>query len=199
MVEAQNESLFRELALFGTVATSAHPEFPSPRGVKLLSAWDFLKHWRFRLSYSRLWDESEKPGLVCRMYAPNIGCTESMTFSRVALSGLRGSLLRTRVLGPGLRVGLGGGLSFNEVNARSVGEDGRKADLLAPNSGHLGYLVLTSIQWILPLPLPLRLSGSLGRHWVVFRTCSGETPPQYDPYCEVGRFLEMDLGLSVMF
>ena len=122
-----------------------------------------------------------------------------MTFNEVSLSGLRGGLLRTFVLARWIRVGVGGGLSFNEVNARSVGENGMKADLLAPNSGHLGYLATAEAQWI-PLPgLPFRIDSSLSEHWVDFNTCSGETPPQYDPFCKVGRFTEVEVGASFIF
>ncbi len=198
-LEAQDRGLFQELTLSGIVARSTHPEFPDPWGIGGVAAWDFQRNWRLRLSFLRLWDDSEKMGLVCVVYAPNIGCEPSMTFNDVRLSSLRGAILRTRVLAPGLRMGIGGGLSFNDVNARSVGENGMKADLLVPNSGHIGYLGMVSAQWIPPLPLPIRLTTSLTEHWVDFNICSGEDPPQYDPFCDAGRFTEWEAGLSLVF
>jgi len=198
-LEAQDRGLFQELTLSGVMARSTHPEFPDPWGIGGVAAWDFQRHWRLRLSFLRLWDDSEKMGQVCVVYAPNIGCVPSMTFNDVTLSSFRGAILRTKVLIPGLRMGIGGGLSFNDVNARSVGENGMNADLLVPNSGHIGYLAMASAQWIPPLPLPIRLTTSLTEHWVDFNICSGEDPPQYDPFCDAGRFTELEAGLSLVF
>lgn len=198
-LRAQDRGLFQELAISVALAKSDHPEFPSPRGLGAFAAWDIARHWRLRLGYLRFWDESRKPGLVCRMYAPNIACEPSMTSNEVTLSGLRGGLLRTLVLANWIRVGVGGGLSFNQVDASSVGENGMRADLLAPNSGHIGYLAIGEAQWI-PFPgLPLRIDGSVSEHWVDFNTCSGETPPQYDPFCQTARFTEFELGGSFVF
>jgi hypothetical protein len=183
----------------GLVARSGHPELPSPTGFEGSAAWDIWSHWRFVLGYYRMWDHTEKMGLVCRTYAPNISCHASMTENDVTLSGARGTLLRTIVLAPGLRIGLGGGLSFNQVKATSIGDNGMRADLLMPYSGHIGYLARVSAQWIPPLPLPLRLNVTLNEHFVDFNTCSGTTPPQYDPFCDAAELTELGAGLSLVF
>jgi hypothetical protein len=198
-LHGQEQSLLEEVTLFVVMATSDNPEFKSPMGFGVRSTWSFGGHWLFRLGYQRMTDESRKVGTVCKSYAPHISCTQAMTHSQMTLAGLRGGLLRTVVLGNYLRFGLGGGLSFNDLNARKVGEDGLRADLLAPKTGLVGYLALVSAEAI-PFPgLPIRLTGDLINHWVHFHTCSGSDPPQYDPFCKISPFREVEIGLAISF
>lgn len=112
---------------------------------------------------------------------------------------LMGAVLRTVVLGSSLRVGFGGGFSFNSIKAASRADDGRKGDLLVPKTGQLGYLALLSADLILLPGFPVWLSGGLNSHWVHFHTCSGSDPPQYDPFCSISRFGEAELGLTIAF
>jgi len=70
---------------------------------------------------------------------------------------------------------------------------------MAPKTGQLGYLALLKLDLVLPLPLPIRLSGGFTIHWIQFHTCSAYTPSQYDPFCTMTRFQEGELGLSVAF
>jgi hypothetical protein len=89
-------------------------------------------------------------------------------------------------------------LSFNHVDTESIGTvSNLEADLLAPNAGIIGFsgLVVGAIR---PLPsIPLKLTGGIGMHWVNFDTCSGNDPPQYDPYCGRERFTEIELGVAI--
>lgn len=198
-LHAQEDPLLQEMGLQVVGSSSDNQEFPSPRGFELSSRWEFGDRWLFQLSFHRVTDESSKQGVVCKQYAPHIECVEAETHSEVALAGLRGGLQRTVELGEFLRLGVGVGLSFNGVRADNVGEDGRKADLLAPKTGLVGYLGLISADLALGRRLPLHLTGGYTAHWVHFHTCSGFNPPQYDPFCEIARFDEVALGLALRF
>jgi hypothetical protein len=195
----QKDPLLEEMGILAVSARSENPEFPSPTGFEIHSTWTFNRSWLFRISYHRMTDETDKVGRVCKTYAPHIACNQQLTHSDMALAGLRGGLLRSMVFGRSLRVGLGGGLSFNDVNADITGESGQRADLLAPKTSQVGYLALLSLDYVLPLPFPIRLSGGITSHWVQFHTCSGSNPPQYDPFCTMSRFQEGELGLSMAF
>ena len=91
-------------------------------------------------------------------------------------------------------------MSFNHISTESVGtESGLQADLLAPNAGIIGYAALISAA-VKPLSgVPVKLVGGFGVHWVNFNTCSANEPPQYDPYCGMDSFREIELGLSFAF
>ena len=198
-LHGQKPSLLEDVNLVVVMAGSDNPELQSPMGFGVRSTWSFGGHFLFRLGYHRVTDESRKVGTVCMTYAPNISCTQEMTHSEMTLAGVRGGLLRTVVLGNYLRLGLGGGLSFNDLNARRMSEDGRRADLLAPKTGLVGYLALVSAEAI-PFPgLPIRLTGDLVNHWIHFHTCSGSNPPQYDPFCKISRMSEVEIGLAISF
>jgi len=82
-------------------------------------------------------------GVVCDRYSQRINCRAEETQTSVDFSDLRGALMWALPLGDQVRLGAGGGLSFN--------------------------------------------------------TCSGSNPPQYDPYCGMEPFREIELGLSYFF
>ena len=95
-----------------------------------------------------------------------------------------------------LRLGLGGGGSFNQVGVDAVGESGLMADFLENGAGQLGVHGSLSLA-IAPYPsIPLRITGDFTGHWVNFSVCSGEDPPQTDPLCDPATFKEVSLGLS---
>ncbi|MFC1662393.1 hypothetical protein ACFL3S_13235, partial [Gemmatimonadota bacterium] len=128
-----------------------------------------------------------------------IDCQPEMTDTSVTMSGLRGALMRHFDLGGRFRIGAGAGGSFNQIAAEATGVSGRIADLLSPNSGQLGFLVLLSAA-VAPVPrIPMRVSGTASGHWVNFRSCSENDPPQYDPFCGTSFFREVELGLSYAF
>jgi hypothetical protein len=198
-VEGQRDALLEEVGVQLVAASTGNPEFPSPWGFQISSRWEFGNHWLLRLSFNRTSDESSKPGLVCSIYAPNVNCIQAMTHSQVALAGLRGSVLRTVDLGTSLRLGAGAGMSFNILRADNLGEDGRKADLLSPKTGIVGYLGLLSADLALDRRLPLHLTGGYTAHLLHFHTCSGFEPPQYDPFCDMALFHEAQLGFAWRF
>ena len=198
-LQGQRNTLFDEVSFVGSVADSNNPEFPSPVGFGVRSTWNIRPQWLFRLSYHRITDESHKTGLVCRSYAPHIICRPTVTDNTVTLVEVRGGLLRTVVLGGHLRLGFGGGLSFNNLSASSKADDGRRADLLAPKTGQVGYLALLSADLIIHPSIPVRLTGGLTNNWIHFHTCSGSNPPQYDPFCELAQIRELELGLTLAF
>jgi hypothetical protein len=198
-VSAQQPSLIHELEVFAVAGSSEHVELPSPRGFGAALQWEFGGDWLARLSYQRTTDATRKWGNVCSVYSPRIGCRTEMTESSVALGGLRGGILRGVRLGDRVRGAVGGGLSFSQVKARSRGEQGGRADLLAPNAGQIGYLGILSVL-VTPLrKVPVGVMGTFTSHWVRFNSCSGENPPQYDPFCGTSSFREVELGLAYSF
>jgi hypothetical protein len=196
---SQESSLFQELGVFVVQGASHHVELPSPRGLGIASQWGIGDHWLARLSLQRSRDRSSKRGIVCKLYSPRIGCGEEMTETSVTLGGVRAGLLRSVRLGPDVRLALGGGLSFNQVKARSWGEEGGRADLLQPTGGQIGYLGLFSVSVSPFARIPLGISGSLNAHWVGFTSCAAEGSEEYDPFCGTGSFREIELGLVYYF
>ncbi|MFC1791021.1 hypothetical protein ACFL0I_00940 [Gemmatimonadota bacterium] len=196
---SQQSGLFQELGVFAIAGSSNHSELPSPVGVGASTYWSFGGNWMARLSYHRVSDETVKDGTVCRQYSQRIDCRTESTTTSVAFSGLRGALLGAVHLGDQARIGLGGGFSFNQLHAESVGESGLLADLLAPNTGQIGYLGILSVD-VTPFPrVPVKLIGGFTAHWVNFNTCSGEDPPQHDPFCGMEVMRELEVGLSYAF
>ena len=197
---SQEPSLFQELGVFAISAQSDHVELPSPIGFGASSVWEFAGHFLARVSYHRVSDDTRKEGVVCDNYSQRIHCRPEITQTSVVFSGLRGALLVAVPLGGQVRLGAGGGMSFNHVNTESVGtESGLRADLLSPNAGVLGFSALFSVA-VMPIrAVPVLLTGGFGVHWANFDTCSATDPPQYDPYCGRDSLREIELGLSYMF
>lgn len=197
---SQQPSLFQELGVFAISASSDHPEVPSPKGFGVASWWQLGRHVLGRLSYHRVSDNTVKDGVVCDQYSQRINCRPELTDTDVTLSGLRGTVLGTLVVEDRLRLGAGGGVSFNHVDTEARGVvSGRLADLLAPTAGHIGFSTLVAATLHPFFSLPVRLTGSYGVHWVNFNTCSANDPPQYDPYCGGETFRELELGFSLVF
>jgi len=199
-VAAQQPSLFQELGVFAISARTNHKEFSSPRGFGASSSWEFAGRLMARVSYHRASEDSRKEGVVCDEYSSRINCRAEITDTSLTLSGLRGAVLWAIPLGDQLRLGAGGGLSFNHVTAESVGTvSGLDADMLAPNAGIIGFSTLITAALTPLSTVPVSLTGGFGVHWVNFNTCSGNQPPQYDPFCGMESFKEIELGLSYSF
>ena len=199
-VLCQETTLFQELGIFAISAHSEHPELESSRGFGFVTSWGVAGPFRVRLSFHRESDDTRKEGTVCDNYSQRINCRPEMTRTSTTLGGLRGLLMWAPSIGERVRLGVGGGPSFNHIDAESVGtESGLDADLLAPNAGILGISTVLSA-YVAPLSkVPLRVLGAFGVHWVNFDTCSANEPPQYDPYCGMESFREVELGLSYAF
>ena len=196
----QNPSIFQELGGFAVVMSSDHPELPDPRGFGLASVWEFGSAFMARLSFHRGSDDTRKEGTVCDQISQRINCRPEITQTSVTLSGLRGTMMVKVPIGGILRLGAGGGLSFNHVSIESVGTvSNLDADLLAPNAGIIGYNTLLHATVKPVASMPLLLTGGIGVHWVDFNTCSGNDPPQYDPFCGMKPFQELELGLTFSF
>ncbi len=197
---SQQPSLFQELGVFAISARSNQTELPDPRGFGAAASWEFAGWLMARLSYQRVSDDTLKPGVVCVQYSQRINCRSEMTETSAVLSGLRGALMGVLPLGDRVRLGAGGGMSLNHLTARSVGvESGLDADLLAPNAGILGFSALLSAALSPVSGIPVRITGGFGVHWVNFNTCSGNDPPQYDPFCGMEPIREIEMGLSYAF
>jgi len=199
VARAQQGSLFQEVGFLYTATSSDHPELPSPMGFAGFARWGFGGGWLFRLSYHKSREETFKIGTVCDQYSQRINCRPEPTETEVTFSGLRGGLSRAIRLGRWGELGVGGGLSFNHVDPKATDLTGWPADMLVPNSGQIGYLATASLA-VAPLPrVPILLVGGYTGHWVDFNGCSGEDPPQYDPFCGWATLKEIEMGLSVTF
>jgi hypothetical protein len=196
---AQQPTLFQELGLFFTSSTSNHVELPSPVGFGAFARWGFADAWLFRLSYHRSKDETNKVGTVCDQYSQRINCRQEPTNTRVTFSGLRGAFSRAVRLGHWGELGLGAGLSFNHVDPEAKALTGWHADMLVPNAGQIGYLATASVAVSPFQGMPILLVGAFTGHWVNFRGCSAEDPPQYDPFCGLGVLKEIEAGFSYTF
>lgn len=199
-LQGQNEPVFQELGGLAVVMSSDHPELPDPRGFGIVSVWEFGSAFMARLSFHRGSDDTRKEGIVCDQISQRINCRPELTQTSATLSGLRGTMMVRVPLGGRIRLGVGGGPSFNHISTESVGTvSNLDADLLAPNAGIIGFNTLLSAT-IKPVPsMQLLLTGGFGVHWVNFSTCSADDPPQYDPYCGMEPFQELEFGLSFGF
>jgi hypothetical protein len=196
---AQQPKLFHEMGVLFTSASSHHPELPSLVGFSVLARWEFADRWRFRLSYHRSRDETRKIGIVCDQYSQRINCRPETVKTRVTFTGLRGVFSRAVRFSQWGEISLGAGASFNHVDPEATGPNGQPADLLVPHTGQLGYLANATLAVSPRRRVPLLLLAGYTGHWVKFRGCSGEDPPQYDPFCGWGRFREVELGLAYTF
>ena len=195
-----SQQIFQELGVFWTRASSDHPELPGPSGFGAASTWEFAEMFMARLSFHKLSEDTRKEGTVCDQYSQRINCRGELTETATTLSGLRATLMVAPDLGEKLRLGLGGGLSFNSLAAEAVGvESGLEADLLAPNAGIIGFAALLTAAVTPVSRVPVSFTGSFGLHWVNFSTCSGEDSPPYEPYCGMDAFKEVELGLAYSF
>ena len=189
----------QELGAFFSMVSSDQVELPNPTGFGAFAQLEVPGPWLARLSLHRFSDGTRKMGTVCRNYSARIDCHPEMTDTSVTMSGLRGAFMRAFHLGGLARVGAGVGVSFNQVSAEATGEAGGPADLLAPNTGQLGVLVLFSAA-VNPVPgVPVRITGTLTGHWVKFRSCSSNDPPEYAPFCGTNAFKDVEMGLSYTF
>lgn len=187
----------QEVAAHAVHASSPNPELPAPEGFGIsgeISNGD----WLFRLGYVRYAEDTVKPGVVCRVYSPRVDCITEEVATTAKMGGLRMGVLRAVRFGEILRVGAGGGLSFNSVSASARGSSGRPADLDTPNAGQIGYLGMVSVDLTPVSSIPLRLVGTATTHWVDFEGCADPTDATsgYAPFCGVDRFGELTVGLS---
>jgi len=196
---AQQSSLFQELGLFFTATRSDHVELPSPMGLGAFARWQVADGWLLRLTYQRSKEETRKIGTVCDQYSQRINCRQEPTVTNVTFSGLRGSFARAFRIGGWAEINFGGGMSFNSVKPEAVDLTGWMADMLVPNTGQIGYLASLSATLAPLRRTPVMLVGGYTHHWVSFNGCSGEDPPQYDPFCGWGILKEMEVGLSYAF
>lgn len=189
----------QEVGVVAVRASSGNPELPSSGG---LGAFVEISSggWQTRVSYLRYGDETEKDGTVCQVYSPRIRCRTEGVATSARISGLRLTVMRSLYRGSRARLAAGAGMSFNSLSATSMGESGRRADLYMPNTGQIGYVGAGSVG-VSPIPgVPLRLVGVASGHWVRFNGCADPQDPTsgYAPFCGWGRFLEVQVGASVV-
>jgi hypothetical protein len=185
------------LGMTAVRADSPNAELPHPHGWGLFAQVDAVG-FGFRLSYLRYSDSTNGQGTVCRVYSPRIECGTEGVENSARLGGLRADVLKTISLGEVAQLGVGGGLSFNSLTATSVGESGRPADLLMPNTGQIGRQASATVS-LAPIPgVPLRLEGAYSLHWVKFRGCASleDRTSGYAPFCGTDRFREIQVGAS---
>jgi hypothetical protein len=188
----------QEMGPLFLLGSSNHPELTQFNGFGILLGAEIAEGWAVQVSYQSFAQETQRPGTVCIIFEPRMGCRDEEVETSTELSGTRVSLQRTFYLGETLRLGVGGGGSFTSVTAKSTGESGRKADLNAPKTGQLGGMALISGRLQFFESIPLALSGTFSNHWVAFKACA-TNPHTYDPYCGVSSFQELALGLLLVF
>lgn len=177
---------------------SENAEFLEPGGVRGFVQWEALSSWLFRLSLQSLSQDSEKEGTVCTVYFPRIGCRVEHVETSASLGSFRLEVLRALRLGEWLRIGAGGGMSLSSLTVTSLGESGNNADLNLPRTGQIGYVALLSAD-IAPVGgVPLKLTGTLSRHWVDFNACAS-MEDIYDPFCGITTYREIAVGLAYSF
>jgi hypothetical protein len=184
----------QEIGVFAVRSTSTNTELPTPAGVGVAVARDVGHGLMLRLSYARMHDATEKPGTVCTVSSPRIGCHTEEVSTTDTFSGLRFGVLEAVHVQGVVRVGLGLGISLNAVGVDARGESGRRADLEVPRTGQVGYLGMLTLD-VHPLrAIPLQITGSVFRHWVHWEACS--YPPVDSPFCSYDTFREAELGLA---
>lgn len=198
-LSSQESSIFEELGVFAISTSSEHVELPSPMGFGGFARFRIGGPFDFRLSYHRVSDETHKTGVVCDQYSQRINCRPEMTHTTVGFSSVRGGVSGGIQFGKWVRIRLDGGVSFSHVTPESVDDTGWRADLLDPNTGQVGYFTGVSTTVSVLENIPLKLIGGVTSHWVEFNGCSGEDPPQYDPFCGRAVSRDLELGLSFAF
>lgn len=188
----------QEVGAWVVRATSDNPELPSPSGFGAQAEWD-AGPVRVTLSWVRYADDTDKPGVVCTVYSPRIGCHVEGVSTSARMSGLRFTLLPALPLGDALEVRAGGGISFSQVRASSLGVSGYRGDMHLPNSGQIGYLAAASLALAPLRSVPARVVAGLAGHWVDFHGCVDPTDVTsgYAPFCGWSRFTELHLGLTL--
>ena len=188
----------QELGLVAVGARSGNAELPDPFGQGAFARFGG-DSWSFQLTLIRYADATEKPGTVCQVYSPRIGCHGEEVSTSVRMGGLRLTAARAMKVGSVAELGVGGGLSFNQLSAQALGKSGARADLHMPHTGQIGYLGVASVG-LSPVPsLPVKLVVGLGGHWVRFRGCASaeDKTSGYTPFCGWERFTELQAGISV--
>jgi len=188
----------QELGLVAVAARSGNAELPDPFGQGAFAQIGGGS-WSFRLALIRYGDATEKPGTVCQVYSPRIGCHGEEVSTSVRMGGLRGTAMRAVKVGTMASLEVGGGLSFNQLSAEARGESGSRADLQLSHTGQIGYLGVASLA-LTPVPsVPVKLVAGIAGHWVKFRGCASaeDKTSGYAPFCGWDRFTEIHAGISV--
>lgn len=177
---------------------SDHQVLSEPTGFQLFASVP-LFHWlNAKLSFDRVSQDTRADGEVCIRYAPNLSCWIETVHTESSMGSFKLSFLPTVHLGELLQVGAGGGVSFSSLDASSMGESGRIANLEVPNTGQLGYQALVSLS-LTPFPtVPLSVVGAASSLWVNFKACV-TYEEVFDPFCETAQFKEFTAGLAYHF
>jgi hypothetical protein len=185
----------QELGVFVFRGNSEMLEFPDPVGVGLFASVEIQDTWSFRLTVQSFSQSTQKEGRVCVRYLPPLSCRTEHVQTSASMSGLRGTLSRAIPLGERLRLGVGGGFSFNSVAVTSTGESGYPADLERPRTGQIGYLGVLDAEVTPVSAWPLRLILGVTGHWVSFNACYPGLS-SYSPFCGLTDFREIKVGLA---
>jgi hypothetical protein len=177
---------------------SDNPILSEPRGFEFFASVPLFEWLQLELSYHKISQDITDEGQVCVRYAPNLSCNIETVNTETAMGSIKLSFLPSVQLGEMVRLGAGGGVSFSSLDATSLGESGRLANLEVPNTGQLGYQAVAAVS-LTPFPdVPLSLVGSLTGLWVDFKACVTYREV-YDPFCGKARFDEISAGLAYQF
>lgn len=179
-------------------ASSTNPELPDPQGIGLFAQFEARSGFGFRMMYVRTSNDTDKPGIVCQVYSPRIGCITEGVVTSAGVGSFRAEGTRAVPLGERLQVDISAGATFNSLSVEATGISGRPADTGVPSSGHIGGLgsVGLAVTPLPSVPLTLRAMGSL--HWIRFNGCESPDDPTsgYAPFCGTDRFREIQVGVT---
>ena len=188
----------QEAGLAYTTVSSDNPILSEPSGFEFFTSVPLFEWLQMSLSYQRISQDATGQGEVCVRYAPNLSCGIETVRTESAMGSIKLSFLPSIQLGDKLRMGAGGGVSFSSLDATSLGESGRLANLEVPNTGQLGYQALASLS-LTPFPsVPVTVVGTVTGLWVNFHACV-TYEEIYDPFCGKSRFDEFSAGLAYRF
>jgi hypothetical protein len=184
----------QEVGFYLTSASSALPELAAAQGggaFLLLVAPGFnVRGTVYSQSSTR-----SLSGRVCASVNPPSNCTQAefTRTTRLRGFGVAGALpvLRTRQLG----VEVGGGPSFNIIEAVDAAPPQRRTALFTQETGNIGMLLSGTVRAQPVRGLPIVLHALAGSH-TIWMTACGEYVWMDDPYCGRVRMAEFRLGLG---
>jgi hypothetical protein len=179
-------------------ASSGMTELGGPRGFSGYVQAEVTEWMLLRINHTQLFEDTRKEDRVCLRYEPNMDCSLETVDTSATLRGFRFSLQPIFWVREVVRIGTGGGFSFNSLSIQSLGESGREANLTYPRTGQMGLLAIISFAVKPFYDFPLTLSGSTASHWISFNNCV-TAEELYGPFCGTTRFQELEVGLSLVF
>lgn len=184
----------QEVGIYATGASSQLPDLNnvSGFGAHILVFWPGIGA---RTSiYSQL-NSQVRMARTCSVVRPPANCGDEEVTRETRLRGVSvAAALPVLSAGP-LQVELGGGLSFNLLDAEDQAPSGRRTALMTEKSGQIGVLGSAAAR-LRPVPaLPVVLYVLAARHQLRLTAC-GEYDWMDDPFCGGASLTELRAGIG---